>query len=97
MDVWSIYFVFNIRIADSHILLRSHSPWWSQAIDVYAAGVLMWEIFHGCRAWAGMSQIQARFTLQVVVHRNDRQSICGHACLHMHSYTLSVLGRIVVT
>lgn len=33
----------------------------SKAADVFAAGVLLWELWAGCGAWSGMNQVSPDF------------------------------------
>jgi len=38
-------------------------------VDVYAMGVLFWEMYHGCRAWGGMTQTQIIHAVSICMQR----------------------------
>ncbi|KXZ44164.1 hypothetical protein GPECTOR_72g611 [Gonium pectorale] len=37
--------------------------------DVYAFGVILWEMLSGCQPWKGMNLVQVAFTVSLLKHR----------------------------
>jgi serine/threonine protein kinase len=71
---------FAKRTSASHSIVRP-----AQAVDSWAFGVLLWEMYHGSRAWAGLAYPQAcrNLTAALAYH---------HRVLHAHECTANGQG-----
>ena len=68
-----------------------------QATDVYSFGVLMWELYNGCKAWAGLSQPQIMHAVAIAKQRLAFPSGEGALPAHKTYFELAEVRLLVLT